>query len=557
MSNLYHPLNTIISIEGLPTELNFLEQGIETIFDNLYFRDLSINEDLSGLNINYQLIIATDFEIALLLPGTGFKLKLFPPTSAATVSEFPINVYLHKGILKYISDFRLSSFSFDGTAFFDIAKKIISADEVQLTVSGIETFVTVQNNKVQQFFLDVNTNFGYNLVYDLALTEEENINLFITYATKTQFNSIWEVIFGTYFTGSISDIFVKTNKFLSVLLTGDDSTLNNANTPIELIKKVLIPELKATLELSAALEFPRSILQPINVNNVIEPDNTKLFNLYFEVGEFIFNTNGSFGFSKNLIVTFPIDYPKAQIGNTQLTIAFDFAKLDLSKTNNIAEADADRRPNDFIGVYIEEATIGFPAFWNADSANSTAQIVGKNLLIGTGGISGVLSLETATNGKALFKLGNTASADKHFELGLNAFLIEFKQNAIVRSAISGTLKIPGFKDPNGNLAEINVTAFIGTNGDFLISASEKDGLLHLAIPEVLKLELRQVAVDRLDNRWFLEASAKLTFIAEIPKGSGNKLLEDPIDIRKIRIYEDGSMEINKIYTIKEFHQIAA
>ena len=200
-------------------------------------------------------------------------------------------------------------------------------------------------------------------------------------------------------------------------------------------------------------------------------------------------------------------------------------------------------PINFKGIYVELATIAFPTFWNADTANSTAQIVGKNLLIGTGGISGVLSLETATNGKALFKLGNTASADKHFELGLNAFLIEFKQNAIVRSAISGTLKIPGFKDPNGNLAEINVTAFIGTNGDFLISASEKDGLLHLAIPEVLKLELRQVAVDRLDNRWFLEASAKLTFIAEIPKGSGNKLLEDPIDIRKIRIYEDGSMEL--------------
>src|SRR5680860_571067 len=73
-------------------------------------------------------------------------------------------------------------------------------------------------------------------------------------------------------------------------------------------------------------------------------------------------------------------------------------KLDLSRKTNIPEATADGRPNDFMGVYIQDGIIGFPQFWNHDDSNSTGQIVARNLLVGTGGISGTLGLEAKTAG---------------------------------------------------------------------------------------------------------------------------------------------------------------
>ncbi|MGV2481868.1 UNVERIFIED_CONTAM: hypothetical protein IGO34_34295, partial [Salmonella enterica subsp. enterica serovar Weltevreden] len=53
---------------------------------------------------------------------------------------------------------------------------------------------------------------------------------------------------------------------------------------------------------------------------------------------------------------------------------------------------ADGRPEDFIGVYVTEGSIGFPTDWGHDANASTAELFVSNLLVGTGGISGTIGM---------------------------------------------------------------------------------------------------------------------------------------------------------------------
>lgn len=233
--------------------------------------------------------------------------------------------------------------------------------------------------------------------------------------------------------------------------------------------------------------------------------------------------------------------PPCQIGNTKLIIHIQNGKLDLSRKSNIPEATAAGYANDFVGIYAEEAFIAFPQFWNHDAGGSTAMIKGRNLLVGTGGVSGIVSLESSPNAKALFRLGDPNNTGDQFQLSLTQFLIEFKQNSIVHSEIGGTMMIPGFKDINGDDAEIAVKVFIGNNGDFRVTASEADGVHLLRIPNVFALTLRSVTIGRENDRWFIEASGSLLFDIQIPNVESD-FLKQAIDIKRIRIYQDGGME---------------
>lgn len=532
-NQLYIPLNTIISLDDLPTELNFLEQGIDTIFQNLYFRELVINEDLSGQNVSYYLVIATDFEIAFSVPGAGFKVKLFPPVAGSGVSEFPINIYFHKGILKYAHDFNLSSFSFQGDAFYQLAKKIIPADDSHLIAAAIHSFVTVQNGQVEQFVTDANAALSYNIPYNVVLSESENVTIIVDYLRNTEFTTLWEVIIGTYITGTSQDLIDKTNKFLRTLLTGDYNTPVYGLTPIDLIKNLLIPRLKATLELTAAIEFPRSVLQPVNSSDDVEPDETILFNLLFGIGEFKYSSTGGFGFTEEIAVQFPLDYPKAEIAKTGLLIFFDSAKLDLSLTKNITEATADGRPNDFIGVYIQNAAIYLPKKWFKTQTAPTLK--STNLLIGTGGISGTIGID-----------GNSALTQTigNFTVSLDHFDLTFHQNAVIESNIAGTLTMPpllvGCAVGPTSPVLVAIKGHLGANGDFFMAADSSGGIIKCCIPNILELTINGFELGNVDDRFYVEVEGYIDFTYEVA-GFGD-FLPKGVEVKRLRIWDDGALE---------------
>src|SRR5690554_991118 len=318
--------------------------------------------------------------------------------------------------------------------------------------------------------------------------------------------------------------------------------LGNIST-IEL-KELLLPKFEVSIDsLIIGLQFPVSIFkqvdnvtnEPIEINGEYVPGIVT-----FDLGSLKYSTGNGLNFSD--INDLSINFTKSEILNTGFTLEVHNMKLDLSRTSNIPEADADGRPVDFIGAYITEGVIGFPQFWNHDDSNSTGQIVARNLLVGTGGISGTIGLEVKTAGNPSPLI--SANFGGGFQVSLNAFDITFQQNSIIESNIHGTMKIPGFKDSQGNTAEINIDAWIGTDGEFSVTASEDQGISALKIPNILDVNINSLTVGRKGDRFFVAVSGQLDFTDQNENGNSaiGKFLPEAIDIQKLIIWQDGEVE---------------
>ena len=259
----------------------------------------------------------------------------------------------------------------------------------------------------------------------------------------------------------------------------------------------------------------------------------------FGTAEFYFDTSGKIGFNTDLALTLTPTY--SSIANTGLTLTFQNAKLDFSRTTNIPEATAAGLPNDFVGIFIQLVEIGLPPFFKDDTHNnvSTAAIIGRNLLMGTGGFTGTIGLEPLISGTPnpiLYKqLGDGCG------IGLNSFDMSFKQDSITKCDISGELVLLNFMDASNHPAKINVKAHIDNDG-FSITASETDGLPVINFKDIFELDLTSLSVGEQDSRWFVAVGAKLKFGSMIPSVLAD-ILPKEIDIQKLTIWEDGKFEI--------------
>jgi hypothetical protein len=534
----YYPrLTDILSLDKLPDQLSFIEDGLENLLKNIYVKDYQIIKSPSGDTTSYHVVLKVYKRLSLEIPEV-FTLLLNPAQPGdpdPLSSEIPVSVQFQLEILRYTQNFSLESFSFDPKAFFKLILDILGINERQLIVELVQGMSAT--NSVNEVITIT------NIKNDLAGTPDE-IPMSSSANQDDQIDDFLSSINALSTGQSIAEIAY----ILIENLDSEDLTKENIKRvfkrilgadPLERIKRLLTPKISATLQLKPAIEFPRSVLIPIKPNGEIETDEAKKSRLDFNIGPFSFSTEGGIGFDKSLSVSFNPAYPKAQIGNSGLIIGFQNAKLDLSTKTNIPEATADGRPNEFRGVYIQEAIIGFPAFWLKDTTPGNAEIKGRNLLIGTGGISGVISMDH-TNGPLLkTNLGSNSG----FEISLDSFDITFKQNAILNSNIRGTLKIPGFVDSNNVPYKIAVLVNIGTGGDFSVTASVDVPWEPLRIEGVLDVELKSVSIGRKDGRFYVAVSGAIDFADQSSLGGTiGKFLPDKIDVQKMVIWEDGKFE---------------
>lgn len=187
----------------------------------------------------------------------------------------------------------------------------------------------------------------------------------------------------------------------------------------------------------------------------------------------------------------------------------------------------------FRGVGIEDISVILP--FELDEENSTGAIKGTNILIGNSGFSGELALTSNTGEAALLKV--TIGG---FSLSLTCFSLIFYQNTIIGSNICGKMKIPGFKDAEGNPAEIDIIVHIGEDGEFFITASEDQGLQDFQIPNILTLKLKSLTVGRRGDRYFAAVSGNMDF--DQKSGAIGQFLPKDVEITKMLIWEDGSFE---------------
>lgn len=527
-TKFFPPITAILPVDSLPNELGFVKTGLTNMLSHVYFRDLQCSQNDRGDSAFYSLSIVSLKRLDIEIPGTGMFLILNPSHDplGSDFTEFPITVSYRWPILGYLRQFNLETFSFLPGDIFDLALRVVGVMPRQVVERALNLFVP-SAAPIDTFVDDVNALFGTSIAHPASTSTDPLGDVLEAIDNAANINGAGGAVFALYLLDALSE----------------DSTRDRISTFFEeffdggriedYIKQLLTPKIDATLKLSLAIEFPRTVLEPLDkVGGEPLTDQTIKTLLIFEAGSFFFCTNRGIGFDETLEAE--LNHP-CRIAGTSFGISLKGAKLDISRTTNIPEATADGRPVDFVGVYIEEATLSFPAFWNHDEQNSTGIIKGSRLLLGTGGTSGTLALEAVS--------GNHASPvvkvrfGKDFSVSLDKFSITLKQNAITGSTIEGTLVIPGFKDANNKPAEIRIKVGIKPGGDFDITAHEDDGFKTIKCGEVFNLTLKSVFFGKKDDDFYLGVSGTIKFT--------HKALEkvDPVEIEKLVIWSDGRFEI--------------
>jgi hypothetical protein len=531
---LFYPsLTTLLPLESIPSNLGFIQGALQEVFDNLYFRDLQVQKSKLGDAGFYQLSLVLYKRLGVEIPGTGGAALVFNPDPVSgQTTEIPIALSYRWEIVKYIKGFNNASLTELPRLLFEAFVEISGADSAALLGEIIDRFHGTAADPVQAF-VD-----AYNLdnVPTVPLTKlndpdpEAVIEDLLGQFDDVQEINVYELLFAAYLNlgTSVEDVFAQVAAFFSKWVK--DITVDD-------FKSFLIPHCSLAIkDLNLALEFPRTLLKPVNANDeVIDADSTlpedqkQKSKLTFTAGSLNYSTDTGFEF--DALGSF--SFARSQIGETGITIGFTNMKLDLSRTTNIPEATADGRPNDFVGVYVQQATIGLPKKWFKQSSNSAAgpKIIGTNIIFGTGGFSGKVGFDAA--GLLHTKLGN-------IEAGLNQFDLRFERNTITESNIAGWLTIPGFKDASGADAQIDIKAHIAEDGDFKVTATEKNGIL-VKIPGVLDFKIFTLEFGREDERFFLATSGTVTLTFQIPALTFDRPIA--VDLKKLLVWEDGQIEI--------------
>ncbi|OJJ20990.1 hypothetical protein BKI52_10465 [marine bacterium AO1-C] len=432
----YPTLSSVVDQDQIPDILGFLKDGIVYLFDHVHYKDLQYTKSPNGDSAHYSLSIVSRKRLDIEIPGTGIYLVLNPDLSGGNVdiSAFPITIAYEWKVLAYLRSFDLSKFDFSPKAFFETALRVLGISEKQAIAHFINIFtepIDEETTNLQQFVTDINEYISQNIpIPDKVAKLEEVIqniyNQTQQYATLAAFG---KYVLNTDLTKTKENLI----KFFEALMPQDLETY---------IKDILIPKFRATLLLSAAIEFPRSILQPVYPENhpnsleVIPISSEDSFpdNVLISFGEVLFYADTAQGFGYNMEVVLNTLTP-AMVGNTGLVIDIHNLKIDLSTRENIEEANQENRPNEFMGVYVERTEIFLPKKWFKQDTGQTLAITGERLLIGTGGMSGTIALRATqardTTGKVtdyyseyiqfnypikVFKDGNEVSLQSYDEL---------------------------------------------------------------------------------------------------------------------------------------------
>jgi hypothetical protein len=530
MGNYYLSLEQYLE-EGEITLPSIIKNN-NSFFNNLFVKDAFINSSTDNTRKEYGITLLSCESIGFDILSTGMKIVFNPSPVLNDYSEFIIECNIETPILRYLNLFKgVSSFPGDLNSLWSLLMSITQINEPDLFNLILVSFIESDDDPEQTFIDDFNAKYSpSNPLVKLNSTDVNLVQDDIINQLQIQGYDLTKILIEDYVLDG------DTSSNLQFIFGDLLSKIDYDNIADFLIPKIFL----AFNNLTLALEFPRNLLTPYDLDpqspnyNQPNPDTNAKSKLTFTAGNLVFSTERGIQFEN--LSTF--SFQKSQIAGTGLYFEATDFRVDLSRTTNIPEADADGRPVDFMGVYVQDATIGFPATWQHNPA-STGEIRGRNLLIGTGGISGTLALEAKTSGdpSPLLELQFGPS----FAVSLDTFSITFQQNSIINSTIKGILTIPGFKQGNED-AKVAIEASLGKDGDFVITAKVNEALTAISIPNILDLNIYSVSVAKTNGKFHADIAGEVDFTVNVPNISTDFPKKLPM---KLRVWENGKIEFDK------------
>lgn len=537
MQSFYPNIGTLVTISSFPEELQFLEIGLQNALSKIYYKEFQYVKSNDGAQGYYNIVLITGEQLKLDLFSSGFSVVINPGDAGETL--IPLTLNYNWPILALINSFNLENFSYLPADLQNIFNQTLSLEDSDLIQTLIQIFEENETIDSYQSFVDkINQHYNLSGSNEIPYPDDgDSLEMADSIRQSIEENSvitdsIQKITNQIYILSSDNSIYKSNLDQLSQNISGESIQ--------DYIKKIIIPKIEAELALSLGLSFPRNILVPVDSSGNIIPEPEQSI-LIFDAGILEFSTQDGINFQEEMSVS--LNHP-SQIGNTGLGIDIEKVKLDLSQNKNIIEADLDGRPQNFMGVYAQYVAITLPSKWFNNVDNTTLQIAGYNMLIGTGGISGTVGLEAINTGnpvgEADFLWVNLGKdPEKSWKLGFNSFDLTFKQNDVVSSNIKARLEIPTFKDDEGDSAVIDVVGHLGSNGDFLLTASAVPPFNPtITFPNVFKLHLNSIELGKEGEDFFIGATAELEFLDFL----GELLDGQTISISALRIYSDGHID---------------
>jgi len=524
----YPALSEIMSIDHIPDSIGFVKDGLISFFDKLYFRDLQFVTSADGGF--YCLTIIGIGNLGLEIPGTGFALRLNPAAMGSS-SEIPVTLDFRWKILKYVKNFSQGDILQGALQFFELATQSSGLSDEQIIYeaiySRVANIVTDPESNIEPTIANVqtfvqNVNSYYSLSGGDAIPYPNSTDIQVAISQVVASINTNTALISNSVTPSkiVYDVYIKN--------TDDDQAKNNIDalfgritgkSIIDFILDLLTPHITATAELSLGLEFPRSILTPVDVNG--EPLATPTLSTV-KVGPALFQFSTEEGITLNPNLTGSLNYP-SMIGNTGFLVNFTNARIDISDKTNIPEADADGRSVDFNGIFLQQVQVSLPKYWNTSTT-----ISGTNLLIGTeGGLSGTIALTTNSLNASLFGL----------DISLTTFSVTFHQNSIIASSIVGKLT---FNDANGP-QEVTITGSFTDDG-FSFSASLSDPI-DISIGDQMIVTITGLEFNRYnaDDSFAMGITGGLKFLSSDIPLVGD-FLPNEININKLSVSSKGGLK---------------
>lgn len=534
MSNvlIYPRLSDVLPIGNIPDQLEGIKQALESIFGNLYAKDIYIYTAPDGTSGHYSLKIVFLTQLGINIPflGGDDSMKLVINPTASGTTEITVEVDYNWRIIRYIKKFSLDSFDNTLLTICQILFELAETTPQDLLRNVIASFIP-EINAIETLINKINNDYNIVINYDPNESDETQLENIVN-ALETYDLNIVKIIVDSYINGN------GFNEGINRLKKLFNDIIHNVEENIrELIKLHFQAKIS---DLSLGLRFPRKWLVPVNTgqdpNLDIDAPLPEPYHSYltFDVGTLAYSSTSGLKFYKEN----SFNLNRSMIGNTGLIAEFEQLKIDLSSDSNIPEAIIDGRPDNFKGVYAKRAAIALPSKWFKNVNNTTLQIYGNDLLVGTGGVSGTIGLE-AINGTPATDDDYLYADMGSWSIGFNKFDITFKQSDIVSSNIKAQLDIPRFKDSNGNGAKIDVIGHLDANGDFLLTAAAVPPFdPTITLPNVFKLHLKSIELGKEDGKLFIGASADVEFLGYL----GEILKGQTLSISTLRIYSDGSID---------------
>ncbi len=521
MPTQFHPsLGQLLPLDRIPNEGESLRDVLATLLDSVFVKNLICSQKPDGSSGFYSMTIVSYNGLGINIPiAQDLRLVLNPTASGA--SELPVRLEYSWPIVKYISDFRIDTFDNSIRSLYDIVIALSGWNHKRFLREVIHAFFPGIDG-IQQFRTQ------FNQAHDNALGQLNNPD-----ATVDDHID--------YFSRQISSADISLAEFvyqslISIPDEGPDRLKKLFSRYIDniedTVKEAITLDFKAAIDdLSVGLQFPRKWLKPVDENGTPLPE-TEFSILSWEVGSLAYSAKYGFSFYKEDV----FNLTRSEIGNTGLIAEFSGLKVDLQKNRNIPEADADGRSNDFRGFYARQASITLPKKWFKQDDGQTLSIVGRDLLVGTGGVTGTLALETTGGDDTLwFKMGGVDG----FSVGFKKFDLQLKQDSVVHSSIEGVLKLKKLKNDDGTDFEIKITGDLKQDGDFALTALSETGLV-AKFKDYVNFRFTSLELGEEDGVFFIGASVDLEF----PQGIIHTITHGKkISIPRIRFYADGTFEI--------------